>query len=521
LNLNQQLNDITLEDFSRKNNNNSKKPDDGFYNLGIAPNLIKEIKRLKFKAPTPIQKESIPTGIQGNDIIAIAQTGSGKTLAFGIPMLQRLSKIKDGIGLVIVPTRELAAQVDESLKTISRSSNIRSVVLIGGASMSLQRNALKKNPRIIIATPGRLMDHIDRRTVKLANVEVFILDEADRMLDMGFVPDIKKIIKSIPEHRQTMLFSATMPKEIEAIAQQLMANPTRFEIDRSGTTPAEVSHEMFLLKNKDKSRLLALQLQECTGPVLVFTRTKHMARKLTIKVNNMGFSAGEIHSNRSLAQRKNALEGFKRGRFQVLIATDIAARGIDVKEIELVVNYDMPANSEDYVHRIGRTGRAGKTGRAVSFSTTEQKSTIRDIERFMKTKFDISALPALPSEKILIKEAAHLKLNDEQSEENKPSKRKSSKNRSSNHQNFNNRTSKRFGKKRTESKQKDFDEKDYKQQDSKHKNSNSNNPRPSIFNPNDFNEEKSYWSNFKKKKRPGKKKSGGKASKRIKRTKRK
>ncbi len=520
MNLNQQLNDTALENFSRKSDNTPQGPDNGFYDLGIAPNLIKEIKRFKFKTPTPIQKESIPAGIQGEDIIAIAQTGSGKTLAFGIPMLQRLSKIKDGIGLVIVPTRELAAQVDESLKTISRSSNIRSIVLIGGASMSAQRNALKKNPRVIIATPGRLMDHIDRRTVKLANVEVFILDEADRMLDMGFVPDIKKIIKSIPEHRQTMLFSATMPKEIEAIAQQLMTNPTRFEIDRSGTTPAEVSHEMFLLKNKDKSRLLALQLQECTGPVLVFTRTKHMARKLTVKVKSMGFSAGEIHSNRSLAQRKNALEGFKRGKFQVLIATDIAARGIDVKEIELVVNYDMPANSEDYVHRIGRTGRAGKTGRAVSFSTTEQKSTIRDIERFMKTNLAISALPTLPSEKLLIKEAAYLNLNDDPSKEIKPSKRKSSKDRPSNRQNFNNRTSKKFGKKRTESKQNNFERKDYNQQESKRRTSSPENSQPSIFTQNDLDNDKIFWSNFKKK-RSAKKKSGGQSSKRKKRSKRK
>ncbi|MDH4035611.1 MAG: DEAD/DEAH box helicase, partial [candidate division Zixibacteria bacterium] len=327
---------------------------------------MKAIDRLNFERPTPIQKESIPIGIRGDDIIAVAQTGSGKTLAFGIPMLQRLSKSKRGTGLVVVPTRELALQVEESIHAVSGSVNIRSAVLIGGASMSVQRNVLKKNPRVIIATPGRLMDHLEKKTVDLSRVEVFVLDEADRMLDMGFIPDIKKIMKSIPDQRQTMLFSATMPKEIEAIAEKLMRAPTRIEIDRSGATPAEVSHEMFIINKQDKSRLLALQLKQCSGPVLVFTKTKWMAKKLTAKVNNMGFATAQIHSNRSQEQRRSALEGFRRGRYQILIATDIAARGIDVSGIELVVNYDMPANSEDYVHRIGRTGRAGKTGHAVS-----------------------------------------------------------------------------------------------------------------------------------------------------------
>ena len=406
---------------------------------------MKAVDQLHFDNPTPIQIAAIPAGLQGDDIIAIAQTGSGKTLAFGIPMLQRLSKIKRGTGLVLVPTRELAIQVDEAIKAIGRTIHMRSTVIIGGASMSLQRTALQKNPRIIIATPGRLMDHIERRTVSLDNIELRVLDEADRMLDMGFAPDIKKIMKSIPQKHQTMLFSATMPKEIEALAQKMMVSPTRFEIDRSGATPAEVSHELFFITNQDKSRLLAVQLKKRSGPVLVFTRTKRMASRLTLKVNRMGFAAAEIHSDRSLGQRQRALDGFKRGVYQILIATDIAARGIDVSGIELVVNYDMPANSEDYVHRIGRTGRAGKTGHAISFATTDQTGSIRQLERFMKTKLAISSLPSLPSQKFLMREG-----------EQAPVKYVPLRQPAAGRPDFNRSGAKKFGRKRVTSKKKRF-----------------------------------------------------------------
>ncbi|RKX28148.1 MAG: ATP-dependent RNA helicase RhlE [Candidatus Zixiibacteriota bacterium] len=425
---------------------------------------MKGINQLRFENPTPVQKNSIPAGIQGSDILATAQTGSGKTLAFGIPMLQRLSQMKRGAGLVVVPTRELAIQVDEQLQALSRLVRLRSAILIGGASMSLQLNALKKNPRIIIATPGRLMDHITRKSVNLTNTEVLVLDEADRMLDMGFAPDIKKIMKSIPGKHQTMLFSATMPKEIGAIAEKLMENPIRIEISRSGATPAEVSHEMFVINKRDKSRLLAVQLKQCSGPVLVFTKTKWMARKLTAKVNSMGFVAAEIHSNRSQAQRRLALEGFKRGRFQILIATDIAARGIDVSGIELVVNYDMPANSEDYVHRIGRTGRAGKTGHAISFATNDQKGSIGSIERFMKTKLAISALPTLPSEKLLERKADSWNSRNEPSGDEKPSRRKDPKKRFSKRKDFKKRSSRESAVKHVVSKQNGFKRKDSNRQ---------------------------------------------------------
>lgn len=525
MNLDQQLNDTALEKYSRRSDKTTNRPDNGFSDLSIAPSLLKGIYRLNFKNPTPIQEKSIPVGINGDDVIALAKTGSGKTIAYGIPMLQRLSKLKRCAGLVLVPTRELAIQVNESLQDFCQAVNIRSVVLIGGASMFLQKSALKKNPRIIIATPGRLMDHISRKTISLSNIEVFILDEADRMLDMGFVPDIKKIMKSIPDRHQTMLFSATMPKEIEAIAEELMENPTRVEVDHSGTTPTEISHEMFFIHNRDKKRLLAIQLKNCRGRVLVFTRTKRMASLLTGKVKKMGFAAAEIHSDRSLAQRRHSLEGFKRGQYKILIATDIAARGIDVTGIELVVNYDMPANSEDYVHRIGRTGRAGKTGHAISYANTSQKGSIRSIERFMNTKLAISALPTLPSEKSLIKFAKQLNLNNDPSRYEKPSSRTFSKPHLSKPRNFRKKISKIPFKKKSESNQSGFKREDSKQQESKQKDFKKKDSKPQISKPDsakhkETKKESPFFTNFKKH-RPTKKKSVGQGSRRKRRSKRK
>ncbi len=519
MNLNQRLHDTALESYSRRSNKTTRQSVNEFENLGISPILIKGINRLNFKNTTPIQKESIPAGIRGDDIIAIARTGSGKTLAYGIPMLQRLSESERGsrgIGLVLVPTRELAIQVEESLQAVNHPLHIGTVVLIGGISVSLQMKALKRNPRIIIATPGRLMDLIERKAVNLSKVEIFVLDEADRMLDMGFIPDIKKIMKSIPDKRQTMLFAATMPKEIEIIAGQIMAHPTRIEVDRSGVTPTAISHEMFIIQQRDKSRLLAVQLKQCSGPVLVFTRTKWMARKLTTQVNNMGFATAEIHSNRSLLQRRHALEGFKRGRYQILIATDIAARGIDVTGIELVVNYDMPANSEDYVHRIGRTGRAGKTGHAISFATSAQEGWIKNLERFLKTKLTISALPTLPSERLLIKEPEQLNMKNEYSREEKFQNRKSSKGRYSEVRDHKKSYSEKHALKRVESKRKDFKRKDSNRPESKRRVTKQQNSQPTDLNQNDSNKKTPFWLDFKSYK-PTKKKSVGQGNRRKRR----
>ena len=375
-----------------------KSPAAGFTGLGIAPHLLDAIARLKFSEPTPIQKRSIPIGIEGKDVIAIAQTGTGKTLAFGVPMIQRLAQIK-GRGLILLPTRELAIQVDEALQSVGRHLGLRTAVLIGGTPLGPQRYALEKKPRVIIATPGRLIDFIEQRIINLSDIEILVLDEADRMLDMGFAPQINKILGLLPKKRQTMLFSATMPKEIVVIAQRHMELPVQVEIARSGTAAEKVTQEVFFVDRGAKSRLLEVLLQQYPGPVLTFTRTKHAAKNLTRQVKMMGHNAAEIHSNRSLGQRRDALEGFKSGKYRVLIATDIAARGIDVSGIELVINYDLPSNSEDYVHRIGRTARAGLAGRAISFATFDQRGEVRRIEQLIRTALPVIQLPQLPPER--------------------------------------------------------------------------------------------------------------------------
>lgn len=366
-----------------------------FDGLGIVPKLLEILDKNKFTVPTPIQAQSIPHGLEGKDIMGIAQTGTGKTLAFGVPMIQRLAQHK-GMGLIILPTRELALQVDESLNKIGRTLGLKTAILIGGENMNKQIRQLRARPHIIIATPGRLIDHLEQKTVSLGGVSVLVLDEADRMLDMGFAPQINKILQSVPKERQTMLFSATMPQEIVSIANSYMKLPTRVEVAPAGSTVHTVAQELFFVHKADKPALLQKILTEFKGSVLVFTRTKFGAKKLSRSVQKFGHTSAEIHSNRSLNQRIEALNGFKLGKYRVLVATDIAARGIDVTGIELVVNYDLPEQAADYVHRIGRTGRAGHEGRAISFATPEQKYDVRTIERLIKKQLPIKTLPELP-----------------------------------------------------------------------------------------------------------------------------
>ena len=370
------------------------KPD--FYGLGIAPKIIELLDRMKFVTPTPIQFKAIPVAIEGKDIIGVAQTGTGKTLAFGIPMVQRLAQ-NQARGLVLVPTRELALQVDEALQKLGSLLGMRTAVLIGGASMHLQVQALRRNPRMIIATPGRLIDHLGQKTVRLSEVGILVLDEADRMLDMGFAPQIEQILKYVPKERQTMLFSATIPEKIVSIAAQHMKLPVSVEIAPSGTTPKDIVQELFIIKKEDKSRLLVKLLEEYRGTVLLFARTKRGAARITKGLRSMGYNAAEIHSDRSLSQRRDALEGFKTGKYRILVATDIAARGIDVKGIELVLNFDLPDDAENYVHRIGRTGRAGHSGRAVSFATPDQRGDVRSIERIMSSTIPVTRHPEISS----------------------------------------------------------------------------------------------------------------------------
>jgi ATP-dependent RNA helicase RhlE len=363
-----------------------------FYNLGIAPLILELIEKMKFKVPTPIQYKAIPIAIEGKDIIGVAQTGTGKTLAFGIPMIQRLAQVR-GRGLVLVPTRELAIQVDETIQKIGNSFGMRTAVLIGGASMYNQIQALRRNPRVIIATPGRLIDHLGQSTIRLDDVTILVLDEADRMLDMGFAPQIERILKYIPREKQTMLFSATIPEKIVRIAAAHMKLPVSVEIARSGTTVEKIIQELFIIKKEEKARLLDAMLKQYRGTVLLFSRTKRGASRITRGLRQQGHNAAEIHSDRSLAQRREALEGFKAGKYRILVATDIAARGIDVKGIEVVINYDLPDDPENYVHRIGRTGRAGQEGRAISFATPDQRNDIRNIERLTRTALKVIRYP--------------------------------------------------------------------------------------------------------------------------------
>src|SRR3972149_7958922 len=358
--------------FMSNTSSNAPIPSLTFDGLGIAPRLLQILDTLKFTSPTPIQKKSIPVAIEGKDIIGIAQTGTGKTLAFGIPIIQRLNIIK-GRGLIIVPTRELALQVDEALRKVGSSIGLRTAVLIGGASMGLQVRALQRNPHIIIVTPGRLNDFLQQKMIQLNNVGIVVLDEADRMLDMGFAPQIKKIFAVLPVKRQTMLFSATMPSAILNMARMYMKLPIQIEVAPTGTTVEKVTQEIFVVGQHEKLSLAKKILEQYKGSVLIFIRTKHGAKKLTRAIQSMGYPASEIHSNRTLNQRKEALSGFKMGKYKVLVATDIAFRGIDVVGIELVLNYDLPENSEDYVHRIGRTARAGALGHAISFVTPDQR----------------------------------------------------------------------------------------------------------------------------------------------------
>jgi ATP-dependent RNA helicase RhlE len=366
--------------------------------LGLSPKLI-EIVAPKFIEPTVIQGKSIPVAVEGKDIIGIAQTGTGKTLAFGLPLIQRVARVK-GKGLVIAPTRELAEQAERMLLTVGKPLGLRTAVLIGGLSIGPQKEALARKPHIVIGTPGRIIDHLEQGTLDLSDCTALVLDEADRMLDMGFMPQIRRIVRVVPKERQTMLFSATMPEDIAKLAEQYMRDPVRVEAAPAGTPAELVQHQLYVIDRDKKNRLMEKLLSEFDGTVLVFTRTKEGARRVARAARGMGHDATEIHSDRTQAQRKEALHGFKSGRFRVLVATDIAARGIDVSGIGMVLNYDIPENSDDYVHRIGRTGRAGQSGLAVAFATPEQKDEVLAIERSAGVYLPISPLPELPPDRI-------------------------------------------------------------------------------------------------------------------------
>ncbi len=370
-----------------------------FADLGISEKLLASLTEKGFTTPTPIQHQVIASGIAGKDVVGIAQTGTGKTLAFGIPMIQRIAETKSQ-GLILVPTRELALQVEEALQNVAGKLGLRTVVVIGGTSQKPQVSKLRNNPNVVIATPGRLVDLMEQGLYKLDKVGHVTLDEADRMLDVGFLPQIKRILKTIRKERQTMLFSATMPKTITSLAREFMQTPLRVEIAPQGTSAERVEQEIFFVSKAQKMQLLDAVLHEHDKDVvIIFSRTKHGAKRITRDLNHMGIKATEIHGNRSQNQRVKSLEGFTKGAYRVLVATDIAARGIDVDTVSLVINFDLPSTTDDYVHRIGRTGRAGRSGKAISFAMQDERGDVKKIERLIRKQLPVKKLPTLPAKR--------------------------------------------------------------------------------------------------------------------------
>ncbi len=356
-----------------------------FHALGLSEAILRDLADAKFVSPTPIQEQAIPPALAGRDVIGCAQTGTGKTAAFVIPMIERLSTLPKGQpkALILAPTRELALQTLTTIEKLGRSRRISATVIVGGADMQAQVRGLRQRPDILVATPGRLLDHMWNGTILLSSITMLVLDEADRMLDMGFAPQINQILDALPEERQTLLFSATLPADLARLVQASVNNPVRVMVAPSATTADGVTQAVHHTSHADKSDLLLSLLGADKDTALVFTRTKHRADRVGRMLDRAGHRVAVLHGDRSLSQRRAALEGFRRGAFRVLVATDIAARGIDVANIGHVINFDLPNVPEDYVHRIGRTARMKTTGRATSFVTSEDAQQLRAIERLL------------------------------------------------------------------------------------------------------------------------------------------
>jgi ATP-dependent RNA helicase RhlE len=359
--------------------------------LGLAEPLLRALEARKFLTPTPIQADSIPALLVGKDLLGIAQTGSGKTAAFTLPMLQHLAAhhVRPAPfvarAVILAPTRELALQIDETVRALSLHVRLRTVVIIGGASRFRQVEAMRRGADIVIGTPGRVCDLMQTRELQLGAVTHFVLDEADRMLDLGFIKDIRRIVSALPPRRHSCLFSATMPNEVASLANSLLRDPVRVEIARKEETAPKIEQFVHHLAQSGKQSLLLSMLDDdAMSKVIVFTRTKHGANKVAGVLENAGIQVNAIHGNKSQPQREKALREFRSGRARVLVATDIAARGIDVTGISHVINFDLPAEPESYVHRIGRTARAGAAGVAISFCDPSERAVLRQIERQMK-----------------------------------------------------------------------------------------------------------------------------------------
>jgi ATP-dependent RNA helicase RhlE len=379
-----------------------------FSDFALDAPLQRAIQAAGYATPTPIQANTIPLGLAGRDIIGTAQTGTGKTAAFVLPLLQQLlaTSAKSGrtSALVITPTRELAEQIHTTIEQLARFTHLRSATVYGGVGMQSQERALRQGVPIIVACPGRLLDHIERGTARLNGVELLVLDEADRMLDMGFLPSVKRILTHLPRERQTMLFSATFAPELNTLAAHTLHNPARIAVD-SDVPAKTVAHALYPVPQQRKTALVLTLLNELhTNSVLIFTRTKHRANRVAQQIERAGHRVAALHSNKSQNQRQLALDGFRSGKVRILVATDIAARGLDIATISHVINYDIPDTADTYIHRIGRTGRAERNGDAMTLVTSEDTATIRDIERALGARierrtvagfeYDISVAPA-------------------------------------------------------------------------------------------------------------------------------
>ncbi len=355
-----------------------------FADLSINPRFLRILKAQQIVEPTPVQARAIPVALEGRDVTGVAQTGTGKTLAFGLPALTRLADSKPGRNrmLILTPTRELAQQINDVLHPLAKALGLRSVCIYGGVNMGPQTKGLRRGCDIIVACPGRLLDHMQRKNVRFDNLSVLVLDEADRMLDMGFLPDIKRILSTCPKNRQTLLFSATFPKEIEQMAASVQRDPHRIEVGAIAVPVDTVRQGVYTVDSSGKTGLLSKILDGPeVGPTLVFLRTKHRTDRVAKALHKQGYKAKAIHGGRTQSQRQQAIDGFRSGKYKVLVATDVAARGLDVDGITHVVNYDIPRSSEDYIHRIGRTARANASGDAITFVSSNESQALGRIER--------------------------------------------------------------------------------------------------------------------------------------------
>jgi ATP-dependent RNA helicase RhlE len=365
-----------------------------FAALGLAPALLKAIVDTGYTTPTPIQAKAIPLAMQGKDLMAGAQTGTGKTAAFALPILQKLlpfassstSPAKHPIrALVLTPTRELAIQVEESIKVYAKHTPLKSLVVFGGVDIRTQTPHLKTGVEILVATPGRLLDHVEQKTLNLGQVQILVLDEADRMLDMGFMPDLKRILALLPKQRQNLMFSATFSNEIKKLADDFLTNPILIEVARSNATAENVTQKVYLVAQSSKQALLTQLLRDDAGKqVIIFTKTKITASRLSRALQKEGIAAESIHGDKSQKERLEALDAFKAGKITALVATDVAARGLDISDLPMVINYEIPSAPEDYVHRIGRTGRAGASGVAISLVCEDEEKYLAEIEKLIK-----------------------------------------------------------------------------------------------------------------------------------------